>query len=124
MKFLGLALLSFMTSFCLFAEVPYTKESLAKSQEKGEKIMLQVHAGWCPVCKAEDIVFKKLKDESYFKNVTYYQANFDKEALLKKELNVVSPGTLILYEGKKEVRRIPGVNTEEEFKRFAGDFFR
>mgnify|MGYP001236447803 CR=1 FL=1 len=123
MKMFALILIGLLSSFSLFAEVPYTKEAFTKSQEKNEKIMLQVHAGWCPVCKSEDKVFGKLKQEDYFKKVTYYQADYDKEATLKKEMNVISPGTLILFEGKKEVARIPGIQSEEDFKRFAGKFF-
>ncbi len=126
MKLLALTLTTLLFSFNVMAETPekpYTKEAFQASQEKGEKIMLQVHAKWCPVCKNEDKVFEKLKKEDFFKHVTYYQADWDKELELRKELNVSNPGTLIIFTGKKEMTRNSGIQNEEEFKRFATTFF-
>ena len=123
MKLLTLSLTSLFFSFNLMAQTQYTKEAFEASREKGEKIMLQVHAKWCPVCKNEDKVFEKLKKEDFFKHVTYYQADWDKELELRKELNVSNPGTLIIFTGKKEMTRNSGIQNEEEFKRFATTFF-
>ncbi len=127
MKFLTFtvfAVLSIFTTsaFADYTKVPYTKEAFEKSQEKNEKIMLQVYASWCPVCKNEDKVFNNVKGEEIFKKVTYFQANFDTEAQLKKDFKVVNPGTIILFEGKKEIARTSQMPTEADFKRFVSQF--
>lgn len=123
MKLLALTTLSMFLSFSAFAKVPYTKEAFERSQEKGEKVMLQAYASWCPVCKNEDKVFANLEKEDLFKNITYYQADFDKESELKKQFKIMSPGTVILFDGKKELRRTAEANTEENVKNLGFDFF-
>lgn len=124
MKFLTFALFALFSTMALadYNKVPYTKEAFEKSQEKNEKIMLQVYASWCPVCKNEDKVFNNVKGEEVFKKVTYYQANFDTEAQLKKDFNIKNPGTVVLFEGKKEVARTEQIPTENDFKNLVSKF--
>lgn len=124
MKVLTLALFALFSTMALadYNKVPYTKEAFEKSQEKNEKIMLQVYASWCPVCKNEDKVFNNVKGEEVFKQVTYYQANFDTEAQLKKDFNIKNPGTVVLFEGKKEVARTEQIPTENDFKNLVSKF--
>lgn len=122
MKFLTMTLFTILFSFTASAEIPYTKEALEKAQSKGERIMLQVYAEWCPVCKNEDKVFNNLKNDETFKSLTHIRASFDNDLQLKKDYQVVNPGTLILFDGKKEVGRVQQLPTEEDFKRFVKSF--
>lgn len=118
MKTFTFVLLSLFSVFSAFAQTPYTKEAFEKSQEKNERILLQVYASWCPVCKNEDKVFANVKNQGLLNNVTYFQANFDTEKLLKNDFKVKNPGTVILFEGKKEIRRVEQMPTEADFKKF------
>ncbi len=116
MKVVFLALMAF--SFHVQAELPFDLNKFNESQKNNEKILVLFHASWCPVCKNEDKIFKKLNEEEFFKLITVYRADFDKETQMKMNLNIKNPGSIILYSGNKEVSRVSGISTEIEMKRF------
>jgi thiol-disulfide isomerase/thioredoxin len=98
---------------------PYSPEAFAKLQAAGEAVTLHFRADWCPTCRAQDKSLEALKADSGL-NLTVLSVDYDKETTLKKELNVRSQSTFIVYRGKVETARQIGVTSPEGIRKTLG----
>jgi len=94
---------------------PYTPETFAAKQQAGERVGLHFHASWCPTCRAQDKVFDTFKGDASVPG-TLLQVNYDTERDLKREMNVRSQATLIVFQGKQQVHRSGGVTETEPLR--------
>jgi thiol-disulfide isomerase/thioredoxin len=111
MKKITHLLLTACSVFALQAQAltiePYSSELLAKKKQSGELVALHFHAFWCPTCWAQDKVFKSfLKDPDV--PGALLVVNYDTERELRRQLNVRSQSTLIVYKGAEEQKRSIG----------------
>lgn len=83
---------------------PYSAETLTRMQAAGEPVALHFHASWCPTCRAQDNALEVLKADPAL-NITVLKVDYDKEAVLKKQLKVRSQSTFIVYRGTEEKNR-------------------
>ena len=95
---------------------PYNAETFAKLQSTGNAVTLHFGADWCPTCRAQDKSLEVLKSESGL-NMTVLSVDYDKETALKKQLNVRSQSTFIVYRGKIETARQIGETTPEAIRK-------
>ena len=86
---------------------PYSPELLAKKKQAGELVALHFHAFWCPTCWAQDKVFKTFLNDPDVPGAMLV-VNYDTERDLRRQLNVRSQSTLIIYKGSEEKQRLVG----------------
>ena len=94
----------------------YDAKAFQAAQAAGKPVLLEVHADWCPTCKAQAPVLDKLSKEKNFSGILRYRVDFDTQKPLLKALKVAQQSTLILYVGKKEVARSVGVTSEASIR--------
>ena len=107
-------LLGFGTAHALDI-APYSKESLSAAQLAGRPVALHFHAAWCPVCRAQEKVFNEFKSDKSLA-LTLLVVDYDKERELKRELNVRTQSTVIVYRGTKETGRVAGETDPAKLK--------
>lgn len=95
---------------------PYNSENLAKLQQAGEPVALHFHADWCPTCRAQAKSLETLKTDPTLK-LTVLTVDYDKETVLKKQLNVRSQSTFIVYRGAAEKARQIGETSPEAIRK-------
>lgn len=95
---------------------PFTAAELASAQKAGSSVALHFHADWCPTCRAQDKALETLKNDPALKNVTLLQADYDQEKALKKELNIRTQSTFVVFKGKTEVARSAGITDADKIK--------
>ena len=100
---LGLAALS---SFA--GEVPYDPAKFDAALAKGEPVIVDFAASWCPTCKQQKPIVDALLKEPKRAPVTLFLADFDKEEALKQRLKVTMQSTFVVFKGGKEVGRSTG----------------
>ena len=105
---LGLAALA-----ALAAEVPFDKAKFDAALAKGEPVIVDFAASWCPTCKAQKPIVQGLMSEPKLKPVTLFVADYDTEVALKKQLNVTQQSTFVVFKGGKEVGRSTGQTQKE-----------
>jgi len=104
-----LAVTAVLTAATAWAgEVPYNKAAFDKALASGQPAIVYFHADWCPTCKVQEPLVKKLLKEPRMKDVTLFLADYDKETSLKKALRVSSQSTFVVFKGGKEVTRSTG----------------
>ena len=95
---------------------PFSAEAFAKLQTAGEPVALHFHADWCPTCRAQVKSLEILKTEPNLK-LTVLSVDYDKETALKKQLNVRSQSTFIVFRGAAEKARQIGETSPEAIRK-------
>jgi thiol-disulfide isomerase/thioredoxin len=105
-----------LTGFASFAAVsalakePVTWDEAAFDAAKaaGKPILLEIHAVWCPTCKAQAPILGELTSEPKYADLQVFKIDFDTQKDLLKKLNVRMQSTLIVYRQGAEVGRSVG----------------
>lgn len=87
---------------------PYSQAGFDALAAEGRPIVIAVHAGWCPTCKAQAPIQSNLMSRPDFRDYTVLIVDFDTEKPLLRKLKVSTQSTLIVYKGKSEVGRSVG----------------
>ncbi|MEQ1653313.1 MAG: thioredoxin family protein [Hyphomicrobium sp.] len=86
----------------------YDAAAFKAAQDAGKSILIDVHAPWCPTCKAQAAVLETLKDKPAYKDLTVYRVDFDSETAALKAFKVTQQSTLIAFKGATETGRSIG----------------
>jgi thioredoxin 1 len=96
------------------AEQPFSQPAFDKAIAAGRPVVVDFAASWCPTCKQQKPIVQGLVNDAKRKPLTVFVADFDKEAALKKKLNVTMQSTLIAFKGGQEVARSTGQTDKAE----------
>lgn len=88
---------------------PFTTAALAAAQRAGRPILVDVHADWCPTCRAQAPVIAALVADPANANVVFLRLNFDTQRRERAALRATSQSTLIAFRGRRETGRLQGV---------------
>jgi thioredoxin 1 len=86
----------------------YDQKAFDAAQAAGKPILVEVHAPWCPTCKAQAPILSRLKADPRFKQLASFTIDFDTQKDLLKKFNVQRQSTLIVFKGKQEAGRSIG----------------
>ena len=104
--------LAFISSMAMAGTIePYTQAQFDLLASQGKPVLLAVHAGWCPTCRAQKPIIGELMGEPAYKDVTTLEIDFDTEKTLLRHYKVGLQSTLIAFRGSKEVGRSVGDTT-------------
>jgi len=122
-KYLYIIFTFIFTFNCLGNDfVLYTESGFKNQLNSGNKLILQFHAAWCPVCKKQkNSLQQALKSESY-NGIVVIIADYDKEKELKQLYKIPQQSTLLLFQNKKEISREIAITDFNEIKKLAKRF--
>ena len=83
----------------------YDASSFAKAQAAGKSIVVDVHASWCPTCKAQAPILKSIARDGKAKDVVFIRVDFDKDKAFLREHRIPRQSTVLVFKGKQEVGR-------------------
>ena len=86
----------------------FDQKAFEAAQAAGKPILVEVHAPWCSVCKAQAPILSKLKGETKFKDLVSFEIDFDSQKDLLRKFSVQTQSTLIVFKGKQEAGRSTG----------------
>lgn len=78
------------------------------AQAKGTRILVEVHAPWCPTCKAQAPIIESLAAKAENKDLLILAVDFDSQKDALRALNARQQSTLIAFRGKSETGRSVG----------------
>jgi thioredoxin 1 len=107
LAFSALAMLTLIAP-AFATETPFTTAAFQGAQKAGKPILVEVHASWCPTCKAQMPIIGKLTAEPAFKDMVVLRVDFDDQKNIVREFGAQTQSTLIVYKGDKEVGRSVG----------------
>ena len=94
------------------AGLPISAANFADIEKQGKSAVISTHADWCSTCKAQDKVLAVFMKDPDYKNVVFYQVDYDNQKDLIKTLKVRTQSTIIVYKSGKEVARATGDTKE------------
>ena len=92
--------------------VPYTADAFKAAQASGSPILIEIHADWCPTCKAQKPILDKLTAEPKFKDLKIFRVDFDAMKPAVHEFGAKMQSTLIVFKGTNEQGRSVGDTRE------------
>jgi len=95
---------------------PYTAAALHEAQGAGKALAVHFHADWCPTCRAQERVFREIKDDPDLKGLTLLVAHYDDEKELRKAMNVRSQSVIVVFRGGRETARLGGETRPAKIK--------
>lgn len=109
-------LLALTTVFAIAAATPalaleqkaFTASDFQASQKAGKPILVEIHASWCPTCKAQVPIISELTADPKFKDLVIYRVDFDSQKDAVKAFGARMQSTLITYKGTRETARSVG----------------
>ena len=112
-KLISLSLAALLTSVIAFAaqaaeKVNYDAKSFAAAQAAGRPILVEIHASWCPTCKAQEPILGSLERQDKFKNLVVFRVDFDSQKDAVKAFGARMQSTLITFKGSQETGRSVG----------------
>ena len=90
----------------------YSDAAFKAAQAAGQPILIEIHAGWCPTCKAQKPIIDKLAAEPKFKDLKIFRVDFDDMKPAVKAFGAQMQSTLIAFKGTAETGRSVGDTKE------------
>lgn len=105
---LAIAALTILAPLAAMAaeRAPFTQEAFTAAQQAGKSILVDVHAPWCPTCKAQRAVLDVLGASADYKDFVVLTIDFDTQKDAWKSLKARAQSTLIAFKGEKETGRL------------------
>ena len=88
--------------------VPYTAEAFDAAQAAGKSVLVEIHATWCPTCKAQAPILSSIEQGEAFKDLLVLHVDFDSQKDAVRRLGARMQSTLITFKGGKETGRSVG----------------
>ena len=92
--------------------VPFSADAFKAAQAAGNPILVEIHADWCPTCKAQSPILDKLTSAAKFKDLKVFRVDFDAMKPVVKEFGAQMQSTLIVFKGSAEQGRSVGDTRE------------
>lgn len=87
---------------------PFSPAEFGAAQQAGKPILVEIHAGWCPTCKAQAPIVAELRKEPKFKDLVVFRVDFDSQKEVVRQFGARQQSTLIAFRGGAEAGRSVG----------------
>ena len=88
--------------------VPYTPALFDAAQKAGKSILVEIHAPWCPTCKAQAPILSSIEKGAAYKNLLVVHVDFDSQKDAVQRFGARMQSTLITFKSGKETGRSVG----------------
>ena len=88
--------------------VPFSAEAFKAAQASGSPILIEIHADWCPTCKAQKPILDQLTAAPKFKDLKIFRVDFDTMKPVVRQFGAQMQSTLIVFKGAAEQGRSVG----------------
>ena len=112
--------LAFATPAFAMDEKAFSRAEFEAAQKAGKPILIEIHASWCPTCKAQAPIISELSGNPKFKDLVIYRVDFDTQKDAVKAFGARMQSTLIAYKGGKETARSVGDTKKESIAALLG----
>ena len=98
---------------------PFSSAALKAAQAKGQSVLVDAYASWCPICRKQEPIINALSKNPAFDKLLILRFDYDNQNAEKRTLNIVQQSTLIAFDGGKETGRLVGVTDADQIKKLA-----
>jgi len=95
---------------------PFTDQAFKAAQDAGRAVLVQIHADWCPTCKAQVPILDRFSAQAPYSGIERLRVDFDAQKNVVRRFKATSQSTLILYKGHEEIARSVGETDESRIR--------
>lgn len=119
-RMMGWFLASLLFSGLAFATVglPFEQARFEALQREGRPILIWFHVDWCPTCKVQDRILRRLTALPELRRLTILRVDYDHQKDEVRKFRAIRQSTFILFNGGKEVGRSLGGTDQEDILEF------
>jgi thiol-disulfide isomerase/thioredoxin len=88
--------------------IPYTPQDFDAALKDGKSILVEIHAPWCPTCKAQAPILAELEKDAKFRDLLVVHVDFDSQKDAVRRFGARMQSTLITFKDGKETARSVG----------------
>lgn len=103
---------------------PFTLAAFHAAQAAGRPVLVDAHAGWCPICQRQKPTINAMATDPAFAKLVIFKLNYDKQRAEKQVLGIRQQSTLIAYAGMAETGRSTGVTNPDKIRALAATALR
>ncbi len=115
------AVLALAASLAALASMPalaaetvrYTTDAFDAAQKDDRSILVEIHASWCPTCKAQKPILAELEKTPPYKDLLVVHVDFDSQKDAVRRFGARMQSTLIAFKGGQETGRSVGDTNPE-----------
>lgn len=97
-------------------ERPFDAKAFAAAQDAGKPILVEIHAGWCPTCKAQKPILDKLSGQPKYSGIERFRVDYDAQKDAVKQFGAKVQSTLVVFKGRNETARSVGDTDEARIR--------
>jgi len=116
----ALAMAGLFSAASATTTVPFSAKAFKAAQAAGSPILVEIHADWCPTCKAQQPILDKLTADPKFKDLKIFRVDFDAMKPEVKKFGARMQSTLIVFKGTAEAGRSVGDTREASIAALLG----
>jgi thiol-disulfide isomerase/thioredoxin len=120
----ALAVTGFAVSTHAAPEQPFSNAAFKTAQAKGEPILVDAHASWCPTCRAQAPTIAAISRDPAFSRLVILTLDYDHQNDAKQALGIRKQSTLIAFAGSQERSRSVGVTDPAAIRTLAASALR
>lgn len=83
----------------------YDAGQFARAQAAGKVIVVDVHATWCPTCRAQEPTLDALRSEPRLRSAIFVKVDFDTQKDFLREHRIPRQSTILVFRGRQETAR-------------------
>lgn len=99
----------------------YSPQKFAAAQESGKTIVVDVHADWCPTCKAQAPILRAIAQDERSAEVVFLRVDYDKDKAFLRDHRIPRQSTILVFKGKQEVGRSIAETNRQRLTSFVFD---
>jgi thioredoxin-like negative regulator of GroEL len=101
----------------LYAEVSaYSAAALEQAKTEGRPILVAFQGSGCRECKAQQEVIAQLAADQSYRGLRVLLVDADRQADAMRDLGTTMRGTIVVFQGRKEVMRSVGVTDTDAIR--------
>ena len=83
----------------------YTAGGLDTALARKDTLVVNVHADWCPTCRAQAPILDELRQDKRLKNVRFVRVDWDKDKDFVRRYRIPRQSTIVVFKNGKESAR-------------------
>ena len=104
----ALAAAAALASPAMAEPVPFSRPAFEAAQAAGHPILVDVHAPWCPTCRAQEPIIHSLQAQPANADLVVFRVDFDNQKDVVRSFRATTQSTLIAFRGSRETGRSAG----------------
>jgi thioredoxin 1 len=96
----------------------YTQQEFDTLLVEGKSLVVHILADWCGTCKAQDVQINAAINSPEFKDVVFFEVDYDTQRKHVKFFNGKLQSTIIIFKAGKEIDRVVAERDASELQAF------